>query len=177
MLFICTSGPKMLVKKAKKTKKASDPNKSKPTVITQYIRKAGREPRGVMAAVSNGEVFSLGFSLVNRAAGDKFDKKRGMQQAIKRAERNLKSGDVSIIVPPSILASMQHFATRAQGYFKDKKAVFTEVIAQSADLTQAERAELKDIFTPDFAANLMASLKENDVKKLPSTLVNIINRP
>lgn len=165
----------------KKLRKVVEADKSEyvtpqPRVIFQYIRKNNsQEPRGVMAAVANDSNFSLGFSLVNKAAGDRFDKSRGVTQAIRRAERNLKRGCFTVEVPPSILESMEHFNKRAKSYFKDKKEVVWSIAPQTPNLTSAEQDELQQIFTPDFADTLLKSLNK-DSSILPKTLLNIIDR-
>jgi hypothetical protein len=156
---------------AKKAKKAVDVNKPKPTQIVQYIRSAFGQPRGVMAAVANGEYFSVGYSLVNKSAGDRFDRERGTQQALRRAERNLKRQHISIQVPPSIIDSVKYFSGRAKSYFKDKTPVFLDLIPLTPELTPAETKELQGMFTPEFSDSLIRSLKAQD--KIPKTLLNI----
>jgi len=159
---------------ARKAKKIVEVDKPKPTQIVQYIRSAFGQPRGVMAAVANGEYFSVGYSLVNKSAGDRFDRERGTQQALRRAERNLKRQHISIQVPPSIIDSVKHFSGRAKSYFKDKTPVFLDLIPQAPELTSEENNELQQIFTPDFSDNLLRTLQTQKTP-LPKTLVNIIN--
>ena len=171
--------------------KKADGTKAPNDTLIQYIKKGG-QTRGVLAAVAVGPYFCVGFSLVNRAAGDRFDKKRGVAQAVTRAKRSLKSveehlsDDVPayVVVPPSIYKSMEFFAARAQKYFKDKKVLFTMkkwdrdtlISTNGPALTEAESAELAGIFGPDMMAALTRTVERGGALKLPASIVEMVEK-
>lgn len=74
---------------------------------------------GVLAAKpmpTNPDLVHIGWSKVNSSAGDRFDKKRGVEIALSRSEK----GSVAP-VPDSILNDYLYFVDRCRRYFKDKQ--------------------------------------------------------
>lgn len=171
--------------------KKADGSKATNDTLIQYIKKGG-QTRGVLAAVAVGDYFCVGYSLVNRAAGDRFDKKRGVAQAVTRAKRSLKSveehmsDDVPayVVVPPSIFKSMEFFAARAQKYFKDKKVLYTIkkwdkdtlISTNGPALTEAEAAELAVIFGPDMMDALTRTVERGGAVKLPQSIIELVEK-
>lgn len=87
--------------------------------IHTYIYNNKNQPIGVLAASpmeANPDLVHIGWSKVNSAAGDKFDKHRGVEIAISRSQK----GSVAP-VPDSILHDYLYFVDRCRRYFKDKQ--------------------------------------------------------
>lgn len=87
--------------------------------IHTYIYNKKNQPIGVLAAkpmTANPDLVYIGWSKVNRGAGDKFDKARGVDIAFSRSEK----GSIACI-PDSIAQDYVQFADRCKRYFKDKK--------------------------------------------------------
>lgn len=86
--------------------------------IHEYVYDNVRQPVGVFAATasaSNPNRVVIGWSRCNRAAGDRFDKKRGLEIAW---QRSYTSSQASI--PDSMSDQYVKFLSRAQRYFKNK---------------------------------------------------------
>lgn len=89
--------------------------------IHEYVYNSKRHPVGVLAAApsdSNPREVIIGWSLCNRSAGDKFDKRKGVEIAY---ERSLASSVANI--PDSMNEQYEEFVSRASRYFKDRNVI------------------------------------------------------
>ena len=89
-------------------------------IIHEYVYKdkeSSREAIGVLAAVptKDGKVVGIGWSMCNKAANDKFDKKRGLSIAIGRASKLSNAP-----IPHSLYRNYNKFVDRCGKYYKDK---------------------------------------------------------
>lgn len=165
-------------------------------MILQYLRDRKNRKRGVIVAVSKGNNFSVGWSIANTKAGDKFDSKIGEQRAVGRAEKALSVAEknakfssrgevVELSIADSVLDQVEFFSDRAAKYFKDKKKVF-KLIRKSENISEIEANKLKNVFvepaTPDskddfnFESNVRPSFKNSNTFVTPrGTFVSIGN--
>ena len=89
--------------------------------IHAYVYNSRRHPVGVLAAVpsrANPDQVVIGWSRCNNTAGDRFDKRIGVQIAY---ERSLKASTAE--VPLTMTSDYTNFFVRATKYFKDRAVV------------------------------------------------------
>lgn len=96
-------------------------NKNNINGIHAYVYNAKRHPVGVLAAQPSEAVPSeviIGWSKCNASAGDRFDKKRGVEIAYNRsATRSY------LDIPESMTQQYYEFLNRATRYFSDKNVI------------------------------------------------------
>jgi len=81
--------------------------------LMQYVRDRKGNPRGVVIADSLDNNIRLGWSYANFRAGDKFNKKRGIEIASGRLETGTNQ-----TVPNDVIPILENMAGRAKKYFK-----------------------------------------------------------
>ena len=84
----------------------------------QYVRDRKNRRVGVLVAVNHSESpttrnISIGWSLANRTAGDKFGRARGYEIALGRALNGTSDG-----IPVSVMKQYDRFCYRVKSYFK-----------------------------------------------------------
>lgn len=86
--------------------------------IHAYVYNSKRHPVGVLAAqpsMADANEVIIGWSKCNTSAGDRFDKKRGVEIAYERsAARSTQH------IPDSMLDQYNQFVSRSRRYFRDK---------------------------------------------------------
>jgi hypothetical protein len=89
--------------------------------IHAYVYNTKRHPVGVLAAqpsLADPKEVIIGWSKCNASAGDRFDKKRGVEIAYSRSA----TGSLQDI-PDSMLEEYTNFTVRATRYFSDKNVI------------------------------------------------------
>ena len=131
----CKTGcPKKSAKKKTIAVKKPTMKKTKPTKATvsdgkihQYIVKTVRGQKqkvGVLVGtIDCFDVVRIGWSKANINAGDKFNKKFGLELATART----KSMNGIVPVPPSIFENAVKFAGRCERYFKNQQGSFVVI--------------------------------------------------
>ena len=91
--------------------------------IRSYVRQEKtRHPIGVLVAFKHDRKIHIGFSQANTKAGDKFDKKHGVELALGRAFHcHENDGAIMEHATREICKQLPHFVERCQKAFKGAK--------------------------------------------------------
>lgn len=118
--------------------------------IHEYIRERvpdkRKRPIGVIVGTVIDEVIYVGWSKTNIKLGDKFDKKFGIDLALKRAKGLVDTPKL----PPQMKVQMREFQVRCLSYFKQAKYMATEGVTPPSSPIKDTEAELKDLFNAFF---------------------------
>jgi hypothetical protein len=97
---------------------------SEPKIMIEYVRTKKRQKRGVLAAKKiNGKVF-IGWSMC-KLKMDKFDRDRGKQIAIGRANKGVMNDD-SIKLPGCIKKQAREFKKRCEKYYDTNQIILVQ---------------------------------------------------
>lgn len=88
--------------------------------LIQFVRDRKGQPRGVVVATVIDDAVRFGWSYTNVKAGDRFNKKRGLQIAFGRAETGHSS---AVKVPHAVTKVLLKVEQRADNYFKIEETV------------------------------------------------------
>jgi hypothetical protein len=88
----------------------------RPNVLSQFVRDRKGNPCGVVvASLVYDDTFSVGWSHVNKSAGDSFDKEKAYLIALNRAKNGWSP---KIEVPHGVRKVLAKMQERATNYFK-----------------------------------------------------------
>ena len=92
---------------------------NKDNTLMQFVRDRRGQPRGIVVATVIDNSIRMGWSYTNTKAGDRFNKQRGLQIALGRADTGV---GMRVKIPHNVEKVLEKMARRADAFYKNAVA-------------------------------------------------------
>lgn len=93
-----------------------------PHTMMEYVKDKNRRPIGVVISTVENSTVKLGWSKVNKSAGDKFNREDGLEHAWERVQKgldfDLENENSKIQIPDIVKKHLRRFIGRVAAYYR-----------------------------------------------------------